>query len=679
MACYCQSQLCNWLQKDVAACLYSDGLSDRGLMLLHSMGMSVSQQQLHTFIKDAKRAHVDKISATIKQALEKGQRLSLMVDDYTNIHAIRRPTSERTVDVTHMATVLIRIFDRPAIPARGDNIGPVNDPAGVDIDSLVAEFQAKMTTVLQPFTMTAPPEILAQFFTPQNERNRLTTHMYGENNNLRRTRGLANTHLVDCVEQPLKSVANFRQAGDVFLNTPLADYLEKYAVLTPGDWPAQFYHRQIAYNNIFQPECLRNISPSIGPLHISLNSQEHVVRKHITLFRRLHHFLFAKPLANKPRPWRVTLLLELLYGGWTLIREQVLHRLSRFKDVQFISLLHLLDNNIPLTLSIYSVIFKSNLYESYNHAMMQIWVMFWIYQRRHYDKAPLVWLAQRIYWRHINHPMLAAVSNHLEEEDEYPIEHFHGQIRGETNEYDSAERIRTKALWIDNTKDNLHNLRSWFLPPIRATFSNNQLRALKVKAARFLVGLVNEICTHPFAGHELPRQPRQRKNVSRWILPDLYGQEVVRNPLLPLGYQFVGHRQLVGDLGPNQPLQPSQHTACDHAGCNAPPGSSVLLFRCGHSFHASCLTAHEREQRYCFICSMGLRHEIRRKAQTAREAMLNPNANPEQGNASDSDDEEGGVHDLGAHNAPDLTPQQAQAQVAQLALQIATLPAVPLV
>ena len=73
--------------------------------------------------------------------------------------------------------------------------------------------------------------------------------------------------------------------------------------------------------------------------------------------------------------------------------------------------------------------------------MMQLWVMFWVYKRRHYDKSPLVWLSQRIYWRNVNHPLLDAARYHLEEEDEYPIEHFHGEIRGETNEYDNAETI----------------------------------------------------------------------------------------------------------------------------------------------------------------------------------------------------------------------------------------------
>ena len=84
----------------------------------------------------------------------------------------------------------------------------------------------------------------------------------------------------------------------------------------------------------------------------------------IVFFKRFYSALFQRQLANKPRPWRITLLLELLYGGWTLIRQPILERFGKFKDIQFLALMHLLENNVPLTLSVYSVIFKSNAYEA---------------------------------------------------------------------------------------------------------------------------------------------------------------------------------------------------------------------------------------------------------------------------------------------------------------------------
>ena len=246
--CYSQSQRCNWMQKDVPAFTHAHELSDTGITGIHNLGVSVNQQQLHTHINDAKRTHTQNINQLIEDATTKGHRISLMVDGCTNVHAICRPTSQQTVKVAHVATVVTHVFERPAIPASGPEIGPINDPAGVDIPHLLEEFQLKMPRILQTFAKSAPIEVLAHFFNAENERRRLTTHMYGENNNMRMARGVVNCHLIDCVEQPLKSVKNFRQATNIYI-PPLENYLRRFAVLAPGGWLAQFYNRQIAYND----------------------------------------------------------------------------------------------------------------------------------------------------------------------------------------------------------------------------------------------------------------------------------------------------------------------------------------------------------------------------------------------------------------------------------------------
>ena len=78
------------------------------------------------------------------------------------------------------------------------------------------------------------------------------------------------------------------------------------------------------------------------------------------------------------------------------------------------------------------------------------------------------------------------------QEGEYPVEHLHEQTRGETNEYNTAEKIHNKLLRKDTTKVQLHNFRSWFLPPTRSNYiySHSQLRSLKVEAAKFLLSII---------------------------------------------------------------------------------------------------------------------------------------------------------------------------------------------
>ena len=165
-----------------------------------------------------------------------------------------------------------------------------------------AEFEGNITDTLQPSTETAPRQIHAHFFTPENKRNRLTTRTYSEKNNLHLTCGVANTHLVDCIAQPLKCVHNFRQAAELMLQNDFAECLKSYAAITSGDWPAQIYNRQIAYNKQFQPQSLRNIVPSMGPLQISLDGQELVVPKHIA-FSSVSTWLYSArslPISQGP-------------------------------------------------------------------------------------------------------------------------------------------------------------------------------------------------------------------------------------------------------------------------------------------------------------------------------------------------------------------------------------------
>ena len=64
---------------------------------------------------------------------------------------------------------------------------------------------------------------------------------------------------------------------------------------------------------------------------------------------------------------------QLLYGVWLLIRQPGLVRLQRFKALQFSTLLSLVDNYAPLTLSIHSVYFKVNAFSAYVRTMQQVW------------------------------------------------------------------------------------------------------------------------------------------------------------------------------------------------------------------------------------------------------------------------------------------------------------------
>ena len=164
--------------------------------------------------------------------------------------------------------------------------------------------------------------------------------------------------------------------------------MKKHVVFTLGDWPAQFYIRQAVYRSLypgggrakptdytiadvdhdhdhytthilqstghipgtFCTEEMQSIMSLMGPLHILLNAREDICEKYHLLIKHINEQLFLGcQLAKKPKPWRTTLLLEIIYGGWTLIRASAITCFSFCKLMQYGILFNLiLDNYLSL-------------------------------------------------------------------------------------------------------------------------------------------------------------------------------------------------------------------------------------------------------------------------------------------------------------------------------------------
>ena len=230
--------------------------------------------------------------------------------------------------------------------------------------------------------------MVAKYFDPEAERQRLAVHDY-QQTEIREMRCMDNTKLVDSLNLPLKSYNNLLTAFNHMLANGLEDYLNHYAAPFPGDWPMHFFMRQLVYNTtlVSLPDVCKNVAPLIGPLHISLNSRECVLLNFHQIFADLYSFLFGAKakLAKKPKPWRLSLLLEVMYGGWTLLRDTIMAVFLNCKDIEFLTLINLIDNYIPLVLSIYSVVFKCSDYGLYCKSLFRCWVMMMVFRRRHYD------------------------------------------------------------------------------------------------------------------------------------------------------------------------------------------------------------------------------------------------------------------------------------------------------
>lgn len=172
--------------------------------------------------------------------------------------------------------------------------------------------------------------------------------------------------------------------------------------------------------------------PWQGPFHIYLNSQEDVVLNFCCFFEKLHKFLFGqrKVLPSRPKPYRISTLITAAFGGWLTVKTAVLSAFGQCKDPEYVMLVFLLDELVPLVFYFYTVIFRGGDQTKWLQAMMRLALMFLIQRRRHYDKATLCQLSDIVHQKSLAIPNLLEILEHsLNELTEKKVEVFHSLLR----------------------------------------------------------------------------------------------------------------------------------------------------------------------------------------------------------------------------------------------------------
>ena len=331
--CYGKSQKCNYMQKEHGLYLKFNHLTQEGIDTEFKLGNSVCRKTVSNEVTRMALLNKIEVDKAVTTAIQNRWLLTLIIDDYTCIHSIHRPTSEQTSSAACMCTIVCRIFsDVPAIPL--STVEQLHHPNGVGIVDLVEEMTtlSSMHSYGQMYANAMPEWLRNTFFDPEYERHRLDVHRYQSSNNVRKLRCLDNLHLVEFVEQPLKSRTNFEEALGHVLESAISEYMSQYAVIVPGDWPAQFYTRQAVYSSCDLPtngtnseqqnknhqqfpslheygrslnhgsatiadnsaftKPLQSAVPMIGPLHISLNAREDVMVNYHCFFKYVYEKVF---------------------------------------------------------------------------------------------------------------------------------------------------------------------------------------------------------------------------------------------------------------------------------------------------------------------------------------------------------------------------------------------------
>ena len=326
--------------------------------------------------------------------------LSLWLMTSPSIHSRRRPTTDKLSQSKSMCTIIIKVFKNiKAIPACLPST--YHCLQAIDIDTCIktvsgASTMHKLTSYIFPLSCLAGSVL--PFLMLKLERHRLATHEYCERETVQSMRQMKDVNLVDFVQLTLKSKNDFEAAFDIVLSTKLADYLKLYLLPQPGDWSCTIIqspnsvrntvkvqsassnlsfvicYKQLQWTYTYAvPHCsvptrqqctintsvspnqpaILSVIPCIGPLHVSLNAQETVFKDFRGFFADVYCKLFPRfQLAKSPKPWRIRLILELVYGGWLFIRDAVKIKFSVSKHIEYRTLPNLLDNYLPLVLSI---------------------------------------------------------------------------------------------------------------------------------------------------------------------------------------------------------------------------------------------------------------------------------------------------------------------------------------
>ena len=409
------------------------GVSAEALDALSCAGITISQRHLDRKKMEIANCHSSRVNSYLEN--NKFNALALNVDDYHNIHTKRTPDTCSTSSVAHMTTLVLNHIDVTAIPQTMSNGASIHNPKLIDFELLCNTLS---DYYMEQMAKTFNDQFYYETSLDQKLEN-MTLHSYDARIQERQEeRKMKDTILLDFFELKLENVDSYINALQHVYEIPLLNsYLTNNVIPIIADWPGQVFIRQaITFHlqnprDINIPNNILSFIPIIGVLHIQLNLLESILKTYWKFFNIEYMFIFStdRELSQNPSPYRTFLLLELVRSAWKEIKPIVMGKFGRHcKDIEYLYLFELLDNTIPVGLDIYSILFRSGDWKSYVEGVFRAWCIFLRFERRNYNKAPLVFLSDVFYWNQVNHPILSVLKDHLVKFTDYPVENMHSII-----------------------------------------------------------------------------------------------------------------------------------------------------------------------------------------------------------------------------------------------------------
>ena len=582
----------NGIKADIGSYLETSGASATSIDTFANIGVSVSRRTVNRQKILISEDHQNTVNDYCLQNIE--NLFILNIDDYHNIHRRDQPTLLKTHDINHFVTILLNTNSNILkIPYYSSNNTSIHNPKGVDFKLIIDYIDVKFMNKLGK-SYYQQNEMWQQYLFDNSYENKLeflTVHNYdGRVQNQQELRSMKNSKLVDFILHPLHSTKDYIESANilfkVFEKTEQEDYLNNFVIPTICDWPGQVNLRRAITLRLNKqdksgiPSQVLSLIPMIGPLHISLNSRETLFQIYHFFFEMLYHDLFGenKILAQKPKPRLINLILNLTFYGWKNIRDLIINRFGNTKDIEYLMMIDLLDNSLPLTLDIYAKLFKCGFFEGYLECIVKIWVLFQRLQRHNYNKAPLIFLSDVFYWTLNDHPILNILNDHLPIFNDYFVENFHSSLRYQTVESNTDKQIIQKAKTIDIER-NHEGFKDTFINTRNTNISKVKLMSLEKKVSLFLLSLFDKIY------HNIGKTINNNNRV--FELPSFNNRNIdIR--VLPLAWSTSN--------------LPNNDKFCDAENCLSTDtvNSSNIILICGHSYHKECLSLLNEKCKYCF-------------------------------------------------------------------------------
>lgn len=585
-----KNQQNNSLQLEIGLYLSASGATVECIDIMSRLGISVSYKTLDRHKKNISSNHKEKINKYFEENASK--LFCFNIDDYHSIHSYRNPNTTTLSTACHMATCVSKtVNDSNAVPAYVDGI-PVHNPKNIEADRIIKYLNDKYFSSLSISYNAVKHSWLrnnAATFEQFDRLELLSVHSYDYAiESCRDDRSMKNCHLVNIKELNLKNLDDYLNALKMITGIPsLNNYLQNNIIPVIADFPGQLFirkaitllhkHQNQQNNNFNQiPPIINNFVAILGPLHVSLNMRENIVIVHWDFFEIMYKSVFGinKVLAAKPKPWKINQLLELLRSAWIEVSSEIYKKFGGVcKDLEYQTMIDLLDNLIPAALDIYAVIFRSGSFEEYVDTIFRLWSFALRWKRKNYNKIPLAFLSDYFYWKDNNHPFLEAIQSQLVNFNDYYVENWHSKIRANTSPQYSAEAITLQSLVLDAQDQSFINT---FKKLKKCPYKESTFNFLKYKTSLFLIDYFHKIYLNVGRSKKISNK--------KYYLATLNME--VKLMCIPTGYHTC---------------KPPVFNECDYCYSNFENNNdqSAIMLICGHAFHKHCYEMKKNQCTYC--------------------------------------------------------------------------------